>query len=49
MTGTEKGIEESQTAFVLKTILLAVLTGLIYWGTFLLFRIIVGALSRLSR
>lgn len=49
MTGTENGIEERQLAFVLKTILLAVLTGLIYWGTFLLFRIIIGSLSRLSR
>ena len=49
MSGGENEIEESRTAFVLKTILLAVLTGFIYWGTFLLFRTIIGSLSRLSR
>lgn len=49
MTGTETEIEESQIVLVLKTVLLAVLIGFIYWGTFLLFRTIVGSLSRLFR
>jgi len=49
MTGTETETEESKIVLVLKTVLLAVLIGFIYWGTLMLFRTIIGSLSRLLR